>query len=113
VRKTPQIPEDFFEEPAAVAVADVKPAPTQAAKTSSSQKPKTVRRQGASPSNGQKRQVTIYLSDRALAALERARLDLLVDHGLRVPKSAIAEQAILAAVGDLTALAVALSGEEG
>jgi hypothetical protein len=59
-------------------------------------------------SNGQKRQVTIYLSDRALAALERARLDLLVEHGIRVPKSAIAEHAILVAAGDLQALADAL-----
>lgn len=114
MRKTPQIPANvFFDDPPAEAPA---PAPAAATETSSSQtvkQPKRLdvkksKRQDASASNSQKRQVTIYLSEQALAALERTRLDLILEHGLRVPKSAIAEQALLGAARDLPALADAL-----
>jgi len=117
VRKTPQIPEDFFEDPAPAAPAAtataLQTASTQTVKTSKRSARETSRPLDGVPSSGPKRQVTIYLSDRALAALERTRLELLVDHGLRVPKSAIAEHAILAAAGDPQGLADALRQVEG
>lgn len=113
MRKTPQIPTNvFFDEPPAPtsepAVAAPETSSGQNVKTSKRLDVKKSKRQDASASNSQKRQVTIYLSEAALAALERARLDLILEHGMRVPKSAIAEQALLGAARDLPTLAAAL-----
>ena len=99
MRKTPEIPQDvFFEEettqPKKKAVA-TKTATQQATKTVSSQKV----------------QVTIYLSKQAAQDLEKARFELLAKHDLKVPKSLIAEHAIIQAAADIDSIAKALGAK--
>ena len=96
MRKTPEIPEVFFEE-------------KDKAKGGAR---KTAKKQNVKQSNGQKVQVTIYLSKDAAQELERARYELLSKHDLRVAKSAIVELAIRQAAADIGGMAKALAGEE-
>ena len=93
MRKNPEIPQEvFFEEER-----------PQAVKQSSSFAVKQ--------SNGQKVQVTVYLSVETAKELERARFELLTKHNVRAAKSAIADYAIARAAADVDALAQALRRE--
>lgn len=90
MRKGAGIPRDFFgEETSGAAPAARRQAPVDEAKV----------------------QVTIYLSERAALTLEKLRYELMLEHGVKASKSAIAQFAIEAASRDLEAMARALSGE--
>lgn len=87
MRKTPKIPQDILFE----------------------DKPKkTAKRQAVKQSSSQKSQVTVYLTDQAINALEKCKFELLTKHGLRVSKSAIAEYAITRSAGDVDDIAKTL-----
>ena len=120
MRKTPQIPRDVFfdEEQGDQAVIksnneDTNHVNRQAIKASEDAQSSDKRgpqRQKGRHSRGQKVQITVYLGEEVLQELERGRYELFARHRLRVPKSAIVEQAIVQALGDLGALAAALEG---
>lgn len=56
-------------------------------------------------------QVTIYLSEAAAMALEKMRYTLMLEHGVKTSKSAIAQYAIEAAAKDVEGVARGLTGE--
>jgi len=88
VRKSPEIPRDFFgdgpqEQTAALLAA----------------------RRSVPAADEGKVQVTIYLSEPAALALEKMRYALMLEYGIKATKSAIAQYAIEAAAKDIEELA--------
>jgi hypothetical protein len=113
VRKTPDIPQDFFfeesKEEGAQPAAPVT-AKRQAVKPANSQNVKQSKRLAVKQSSSQKVQVTIYLSEAAAKELERLRFELLDKHNVKASRSAIVEAALLG-VGERLGEVVEALGE--
>ena len=96
MRKSPEIPRDFFgEDP---------PEHTDAP---------LGRRRSVPAADESKVQVTIYLSEPAALALEKMRYALMLEYGIKATKSAIAQYAIEAAAKDVEGLARGVGRRNG
>jgi len=115
VRKRPQIPEDVFfdDSPAEEEPHEGKPLKRQKAKTTKGQEGRKRPEEAEPPAaeDEPKSPVTLYLTRPVLHRLEEARFLLLTEHGVKTSKSAIANYALTAALGNLQEAADALREE--